>query len=479
MDASHADSQPQMSPDSAGRRMGEAGSTPRAGSIGRVRWAIAILLGVGILINYFDRVNISVATKPLEGQFHLSAGQMGIILSSYLWSYALLQIPVGELLDRIGITWLVRVGTIIWALATFLTAIAGGLGIIILARIILGIAEAPAFPGASKATGYWFPKSERGLATSSFDAAAKFSNVIGVPIVAFAVTEWGWQGGFWLTGILSALYAVAFWIWYRDPKRALRQNRVTEAEYQHIVRGGAQREDAVPTNQLANLGYLLRQGKVWGLTLGFAAYGYSFYLLLTWLPGYLETQLHMSVLKSGWYTIIPWIVATITDIVIGGWLVDRLVARGHDQTKVRKTLLVIGMLLGLAVIGAAFTSDANVAIFWISIALGGLAFSAPIGWSIPALIAPEGSVGTVGSIMNFFNNLLGIAAPIVTGFIVGSTGSFALGFIVAAVVLVIGILCYIFLLGPIEQLPSPYSGTRGSDGRGTLDERMSGSATTA
>ena len=474
MDTTQSDSESQLSANVMDERAEQPASSRRAGRIGNVRWAIAILLGIGILINYFDRVNISVATKPLEHDFQLSAGQMGIVLSSFLWSYALLQIPVGELLDRIGITWLMRVGTILWSLATFLTALAGGLGLILIARIILGVAEAPAFPGASKATGYWFPLSERGLATSSFDAAAKFSNVIGVPLVAFAVTEWGWRGGFWLTGILSVLYAAAFWLWYRDPRRALQRKRLSQAEYQHIVSGGAQREDAVPTQQLANLGYILRQSKVWGLTLGFAAYGYSFYLLLTWLPGYLETQLHMTVLKSGLYTIIPWIVATITDLVIGGWLVDRLIAQGHDQTKVRKTLLVIGMLLGLAVIGAAFTTNANVAIFWISIALGGLAFSAPIGWSIPALIAPEGSVGTVGSIMNFFNNLLGIAAPIVTGFIVAGTGSFAIGFIVAAVVLVVGILCYVFLLGPIEQIPSPFSGIRGNDGPGTAGPSTTG-----
>jgi sugar phosphate permease len=155
-------------------------------------------------------------------------------------------------------------------------------------------------------------------------------------------------------------------------------------------------------NPLANLGYLLRQPKVWGLTLGFMAYGYSFYLFLSWLPGYLETALHMSVLKSGIYTIVPWIVATLTDIFIGGWLVDFLIKRGNEPTRVRKTLFTIGMLLGIAVIGAAFTANPNIAILWISIALGGLAFAAPIGWSIPALIAPTGNVGAVGSIMNFF-----------------------------------------------------------------------------
>ncbi len=420
--------------------------------VGNLRWAIAILLGVGIIINYLDRVNISVATKPLEQDFHIGSFEMGIILSSFLWSYAILQIPVGILLDRVGVKWLVRIGTLIWSLATFMTALVSGLGLILLSRILLGAAEAPAFPGAAKATGYWFPTKERGLATSAFDAAAKFSNVIGVPLVAVAVTLYGWRAGFFLTGFLSLLYFVVFWFAYRDPKES---KQLSKEEYTYIEEGGAQQEGTAAGNPLANLGFLLRQRKIWGLTLGFAAYGYSFYLFLTWLPGYLQTALHMTVLKSGFYTIVPWIVATLTDIFIGGWLVDALINRGYDSTRVRKTFITVGMLLGIAVVGAAFTTDANIAIIWITIALGGLAFVAPIGWSIPALIAPKGTVGTVGSIMNFFNNLAGIAAPILAGFIFQSTGSFAINFIVAGVILVLGILCYLLLLGKIEQIQVP------------------------
>ncbi len=166
--------------------------------IGNVRWGIAGLLGTGIVINYLDRVNISVATQPFEHEFHLSAGEMGIILSAYLWSYVLLQVPVGALLDRFGVKWLVRIGTFFWAVATYMTAIVSGLGLVLLSRILLGAAEAPIFPGAAKATGYWFPIKERGLATSAFDAAAKFSNVIGIPLVAAAVTIWGWRAGFYI-----------------------------------------------------------------------------------------------------------------------------------------------------------------------------------------------------------------------------------------------------------------------------------------
>ncbi|GLV14263.1 putative transporter YybO [Alicyclobacillus hesperidum] len=413
------------------------------------RWGIGLLIGIGVLINYFDRTNLSVAQQPLSNLYHLNDAQMGIILSAFGWSYAAFQLPVGALLDKVGVKWLNRIGGIIWSIATFMTALVSGMGLIILSRVLLGVAEAPVFPAASKATGYWFPVRERGLATSLFDAAAKFSNVIGTPLIAWAITQWGWKGGFWFTGILSVLYLIAYWIFYRDPKEA----RLSPEEAQLLREGGAQEVGEAEGGVGRNLAYLLRQRKVWGLTLGFAAYGYSFYLFLTWLPGYLEKQMHMSILKSGWYTAGPWLVATITDLLIGGWLVDKLIQRGHDVTRVRKTVLVIGMILGLAVIPAAFTSNPNVAVIWIAIALGGLAFSAPIGWSIPSLIAPKGTVGTVGSIMNFINNLMSIVAPIVTGFVVQRTGSFESAFVIAGIVLVLGILCYVFMLGKIDQIP--------------------------
>jgi MFS family permease len=113
------------------------------------------------------------------------------------------------------------------------------------------------------------------------------------------------------------------------------------------------------------------------------------------------------------------------------------------------------MIIGVAVIGAAFTTDPNIAIIWISIALGGLAFAAPIGWSIPSLVAPKGTVGTTGSIMNFFNNLVGIIAPIVAGYVADRTGGFAINFLIAGAVLLLGIAAYLLMLGKIEQLPSP------------------------
>ena len=363
---------------------------------------------------------------------------------------SLLLVPAGMLLDRYGVTRIGRWGAFLWGLASAITAAASGFGGVFVARAMLGVAEAPAFPVGSKATGYWFPRKERALATAIFDAAAKFSNVIGVPLVAFVVVKLGWRWGFGVTAILSFAYFLAFYFIYRDPSQ---DTKLSQAERDYIVQGGATPEGQTQVGVVNMLGYLLTKAKVWGLTIGFAAYGYSFYLFLTWLPGYLVKTMHMDILKSAEFAAIPWAVATATDLVVGGWLIDHLISRGNNETRVRKTVLVVGMLFGLAVFGATQTVDPVWAIMWISIALGGLAAAAPVGWSLPSLIAPRGGVGTVGGIMNFINNLMGVVAPIVTGVIVGATNSFTNAFAVAGVVLVVGIVSFVFVMGPIEAIP--------------------------
>ncbi|BAK75971.1 major facilitator superfamily transporter [Pseudogulbenkiania sp. NH8B] len=416
------------------------------------RWRIGALLGIGVLVNYFDRISLSVAAPQLQQEFHLTTGDIGLLFSAFFWAYALLQIPTGVVLDRFGVTKVGRWGAFLWGIAATLTACAGGFGGVFAARALLGVAEAPGFPVSSKATGYWFPRRERAMATALFDAAAKFSNVIGVPLVALTVVHLGWRWGFGLSALLSLCYFLAFYLLYRDPSA---DSKLSRAEHDYIVQGGATPEGVSQESSLNMLGYLLKQRKIWGLSIGFAAYGYVFYLFLTWLPGYLVQAMHMSILKSATFAAVPWLFATLSDLLVGGWLIDHLIAKGHDETRVRKGVLVAGMLCGLAVFGATTTTDPYVAIVWITIALSGLAAAAPVGWSLPSLIAPHGGTGTVGGIMNFANNMMGAVAPIVTGYIVGATQSFSNAFLVAGVVLVIGVFAFVFLLGKIEPIPEP------------------------
>jgi MFS family permease len=421
--------------------------------IGRRRWRIAWLLSVGVLVNYFDRVNLSVSHAALYTAFGVSNITFGYLSGAYNWTYAICQLPVGVLLDRYGVRRVGRISTAIWSVASFAAALSGGIGGLFGARFLLGVGEAPSFPANAKAIGRWFPSRERSFATSIFDAAAKFASALGVPILGVLLLKVGWRWSFAATGLISAFYFLLFSKVYRDPQDdpSLRE---PERSYIADVEPGVLEEPEPPA---ASLGYLLRQRKVLGLAVGFGSYNYVFYLLLTWLPSYLSFALHIDLLHSFLYTGVPWLFATFTDLA-GGWISDALIQRGWDASWVRKTLLVGGTAFGLGILGAAHASTAPRALIWISVSLGGLSAAAPVGWSIPSMIAPRGSVGSVGGIINFSNQLSGIAAPIVTGYLVAATRSYAWAFGISAIYLLIGIASYILLLGKIERVTEKPAG---------------------
>ncbi|MBA2588055.1 MAG: MFS transporter [Alphaproteobacteria bacterium] len=420
--------------------------------IGNRRWGIGVLLAVGVLVNYLDRISISVAAPQLQKELNLSNEQIGLLLSAFFWSYSLAQLPSGMLLDRFGVTRVGRVGAFLWTLASTLTALSTGYLGIFVARMLLGVAEAPGMISCQKATGYWFPRHERSRSTAVFDSAAKFANVIGVPLVAFFVVRFGWRWGFGITAMMSIAYFFAYWILYRDPSE---DKKLGAAEHSYIMDGGAVKEGPSGIGQVNMLGYVLRNKKVWAHTIGYSAYGYSFYLFLTWLPGYMVQTLHMTILKSAAFTIIPWMCASLADLLIGGFVVDYFIAGGVDESKARKIFIIGGMVAGLAVFGISFTQDPFWALVWISIALSGISAAAPVASSVVSLISPRGGTATVGGFTNFVNNLMGVVAPITTGFIVGWTGSFSGAFLVAGIVLLVGILAYGFMLGRIEPIPDP------------------------
>jgi ACS family D-galactonate transporter-like MFS transporter len=429
-------------------------------SVPRRRWRIACLLGFGVLVNYFDRINLSVAHEALHSEFGISVEMFGVLLSAYMWTYALCQIPVGVLLDRMGVKKIGRLGAFIWSMGSFAAAASAGLWMLFPARFLLGVGEAPTFPANSKAIGYWFPNRERSLSTAIFDSAAKFASAIGVPIVGFLMVHFGWRWSFFATGCASFGYFLMFYFFYRNPSE---DPKLTDRERRYIVEGGAQPEDLRPRQpeeggRGAPLGYLITKRKVIGLSLGFAAYNYTFYLLLTWMPDYLSKTMHISLLRSAMYTSVPWLIATVTDLGIGGLLVDALLKRGWNGSKVRQVVLVVGMMFGVGIFGVASAKTPHQAVFWISVSLAGLAAAAPVAWSIPSLIAPRESVGRIGGIINFFSQMAGISAPIITGFVVAVTHSFHGAFVSAAVFLVVGIVGYVFLLGKIEAIPEPVQG---------------------
>jgi ACS family D-galactonate transporter-like MFS transporter len=420
----------------------------------RHRWRIACLLGVGVLVNYFDRVNLSVSHAALYTTFGISNITFGYLSGAYNWTYAMCQLPIGMLLDRFGVRRVGRISTLLWGVASFAAAITPSVGGFFAARFLLGVGEAPTFPANAKAVGLWFPSKERSFATSIFDAAAKLAPAIGMTLIGVLLLKFGWRWSFAITGLISLLYLALFWKIYRDPDD---DPALTETERQYILDDShlPPLHDGEP--EKTSLGYLLRQRKVLGLAIGFGSYNYVFYLLLTWLPSYLSAALHIDLLHSFLYTSVPWLFATFTDLA-AGFGCDALIQRGWDASRVRKTVLICGTTFGLGILGAAHAHTATEALVWISMSIGGLSAAAPIGWSIPSMIAPRGSVGTVGGIVNLSNQISGIAAPIITGYVVSATKSYAWAFGISAIYLFVGISSYILLLGKIEQVaPQPSS----------------------
>lgn len=416
---------------------------------GRRRWCIAFLLALGVLVNYIDRVNLSVSHDALHATFGISDIVFGWLLSAYNLTYAACQLPMGLLLDRIGVKRIGRISAMTVSVASLAAAVAQGLPSLFSARFLLGIGESPLFPGNAKATGHWFPRKERSLPTSLFDSAAKFASAIGVPLVGLFLLRFGWRWSFAATGVLTLLYFVVFTVVYHEPEE---DPHLSIEELAYIRAGRTCPEDIQPDEAPFTLTQLLVQPKVLGLAIGVLAYNYSFYLLLTWLPTYLAHELGIDLLHSFLYTGVPWLVATVVDLAVGGWLVDWLIARGLHSGKVRLAFLAGGMAFGLGILGAAPAHTTGQALFWITLSISGLSAAAPVIWSAPSLIAPHDNVATVGGIINFSGQLAAIAAPVATGYLVTRSHSFASAFIVAAVLLGLGVLAYLTLLRSVEPM---------------------------
>ncbi|MCM3594190.1 MFS transporter [Metabacillus idriensis] len=413
------------------------------------RWAISSLLSSLIILNYFDRVAIAVAAPELQQSFALTAFEIGLVFTIYNYAYTLMQLPIGGMLDKWGVAWVTRIGMILWTILTLSIVFIQGKFLLYFLRFLTGITSASAFPAASKATANWFPFHERGLANALFDSSAKLSNVIGAPLVAILITLYDWRVAFLTIGVINVIFTIIFWKYYDEPGS---HKRISKDEINYIQTYGDS-TDVPSYKALAVLKSFFKNRKVWGLMIGFTGYGYTFNLLLLWLPTFFQEQFELDLLSSSLYTAIPWLIAAMAGILAGGFLVDHLIGKGYSPNKVYKGIVVVGLTIGLAFIGSIFTDNPVLSMIFISIGLAGISATAPIGWTIAARISPPGTTAILSSMVNFTNNLFGgIVATLLTGYIVDATGSFNLAFVIAAIVLLVGLFFYTVVLGDIEQI---------------------------
>jgi MFS transporter, ACS family, D-galactonate transporter len=423
----------------------------RAGQLARtrVRYGILALLFVGVVINYLDRANLALALPVMGVDLNLNAVEKGLVLSAFGWSYVLMQIPGGIVIDRFGprLTYFLSLGT--WSIVTMLQGLARNAATLIGLRVLLGITEAPAFPLNSRVVATWFPARERGFAIGVYTAGEFGGLAIFTPVLAFILSNWGWPFMFFICGAIGIVYAVFWFISYRDPRHS---RRVNEAELSYIREGGGLAETVAAGRKFswADVVELLSHRQLWGIYIGQFAVGVTLWFFLTWFPSYLVQARHLSILHAGFYASIPYISAML-GVLFGGVFSDGLIRRGVSVGPARKTPVILGLLGASTIMLANFVSDINVVIGIMAIAFFCQGMS-NMSWTLVTEMAPRELQGLTGGVFNFFANVPSIVTPLVIGFILATTNSFNGALIFVSVVDLIGVLSYIFVIGRVYRI---------------------------
>jgi ACS family glucarate transporter-like MFS transporter len=435
--------------------------TAAAAPATRVRWLVLAMLFTVTTINFADRATMSIAGAEIRTAFDLSPVQMGYIFSAFAWSYVLAQLPGGWLLDRFGSKTTYFFGLTLWSLFTMFQGTVGFLtggtaaAALFLLRLAVGAAEAPSFPGNGRLTSAWFPASERGLASAIFNAAQYFATALFAPIMGWLVHTFGWQSVFYVMGCLGLALALA---WNRVIYGPRAHPWVNQAEIDYIQAGGALVDldggETAPTSAAVDTLACIRELLSNRMLLGLYIFQYCInvltYFFLTWFPLYLVSERHMTILKAGLVASLP-AICGFAGGVLGGWASDRLITAGWSLSAARKTPIVVGMLLAMSMMACNYAKSDTFVVGFMSLAFFGKGVGA-LGWAVVSDTSPKEAGGMSGALFNTFGNTAGITTPIVIGYILQATGSFAGALTFVGVNAAAALLSMLLLVGDIHRV---------------------------
>ena len=389
---------------------------------------VLFLLALSVLINYIDRSNLSIAAPLIKDELGISAWQLGKLLSAFFWTYALMQIPAGWLVDRFDVKWVFAAGFFIWSAATAVTGTLHGFAALLFIRVILGLGESVAFPSYGKILGGHFKESHRGFANSILMAGLALGPAIGMWVGGSVVGRFGWRPFFVTLGLAGLLWLPLWWAWM--PRRTATSQ---------------------PSGHTAGVVEILLQRSAWGTCIGQASINYYLYFLVTWLPFYLVRGRNLSLTQMAKVGGMVFLLSAISSAAIGK-ISDRWINAGASLTLVRKGLMVfghvgIGILLILTVLAPGRLFIATLAVTGMF-----LGISVCNSWAISQTLAGPRMVGRWVGVQNFIGNLGGAVAPALTGFLLDRTGSFYWPFVITAIVAWIGAVAWWFIVGPMQEV---------------------------
>jgi len=396
------------------------------------KWFIVALLSLGMVIAYIDRFNLSVvlALEEFKLAFRLADADRGLLNSAFFWTYALLQIPAGWLVDRYGCKRPYALGFLFWCLVSALCGAVNAVWQILALRLLLGVGEAVVTPASMRWIRFNFPESRRGLAVGLYMTGTKAGPAIAGPIVVALIQGFGWRWMFVVLGVGGLMWLVGWLLLVKDDDRQLEREQA--------------RASGAPPVPFARV---LASPAMWGIVLATFSYNYFVYFSLTWLPAYLKERRGLSLQDMGWYTMFSFGGMAIM-AAVAGWVADLIIAPGRDPIKVRKAFTIAGFILASTeVIGARSDSQA-VALFFAVFSLSGLGLATANYWALTQSLFPGAAIGRIVGVQNCASNVGGIVAPLMTGWLKQATGSYEAPMQMIWVLLLIGVAAYLVLVRP-------------------------------
>jgi MFS transporter, ACS family, D-galactonate transporter len=389
-----------------------------------------VLLVFAVLINYVDRGNLSLAAPLLKDEWHLSASQLGILLSSFFWTYTLLQFVVGRLVDRFEVNTVLAVGFTLWSLATAATGLITGFALLLAMRLLLGVGESVVFPSCSKILAQHVHEGSRGFANGVLCAAMRWGSAAGTFGGGLLIAKYGWRPTFIGIGLVSLLWLPAWWKW--KPRRE----------------GAAGGSSMALTPKVAAI---LRQRSFWAASAGHFSGNYLLYFMITWLPFYLVRERHLSMVVMAKTAGLYYLVDAASSLVTG-YISDSWIRSGATPNLARKSAMAVGFSIAAIALGCCAVAGPHT-YFWCLMAVGVGSGTGNTGaFAFAQTLAGPRAAGSWVGLQNGFANFAGVICPALTGFLVDWSGHFSLPLAIAATVSVAGGLSWIFGIVRLEPL---------------------------
>jgi MFS transporter, ACS family, D-galactonate transporter len=389
------------------------------------RWLTLALLSAALVIAYVDRTNLSVALAATEFRnfFHLTDTQRGLVNSAFFWSYTLLQIPAGLLVDRYGVKRPVTAALFLWCVASAGTARASALWELIGLRLLLGVGESVIFPAGLSWIHRNIEERGRGLAAGIFVSATKWGPALGAPLAAGLIGQFGWRSMFGMIGTGGLVWLAPWVLLARDGER--------------------RRVEKDPGLESVGVPVLLRSRIMWGTMIGTFCYNYFLFFSITWLPAYFVERRNLSLESMGIYTMFSFAGTAIVAILAGA-AADWLIRHGADPAATRRWFTIAGLLGASTEVLGALAESNRTAIFFAMFSMAGLGLATANYWALTQTLLPKSAAGRIAGVQNTALNLAGIVAPILTGWLKQVTGSYTVPMQTIGVFLLMGVCSYLF-----------------------------------